>query len=240
MKQKIYTIPINEAFDSDCACPFCHIHEKLDREGVEYTLGAAMMESDHRIVTNEKGFCKEHMSKLVGQSKALPLSLVMQSQSEHQNKRLENFGSWEKKKPFGKSSLKETAKKCSATAKDFLASCAICDKINHTMKAFLDNTIHLWKTEPQFKDKFRKNQFCLEHFADLVECGAERLGEKDFEVFYTEIYKSQMSLLKSAYEDVSEFTRMFDHRNSGAKPTPKIRSALKRIIHLYSGFMQND
>jgi hypothetical protein len=240
LKQKIYTIPINEAFDSDFACPFCHISEKLDKEEVEYTLGAAMMEPDFRIITNEKGFCKQHMPKLIGEAKALPLSLVMQSQSEHWNRRLAKYDSWEKKKPFRKSTLKETAKKCSDSVQGFLSSCAICEKINRTMDVFFDNTIYLWKTEPSFKEKFHKKQFCLEHFAKLVDSGIDNLGEKDFEEFYTKLYKSQMSLLDSLYEDISEFTKMFDHRNSGKKPTPKVQSALKRIIHIYSGFKQSD
>ena len=41
MKEKIYTIPINEAVESDSECPFCLIEKKLEKESIEYTLGAA-------------------------------------------------------------------------------------------------------------------------------------------------------------------------------------------------------
>ena len=31
MKEKIYTIPINEAFDQDCQCPLCLIEKRLEK-----------------------------------------------------------------------------------------------------------------------------------------------------------------------------------------------------------------
>jgi len=240
LKQKIYTIPINEAFDSGgeaikgCICPFCAIAERLDNEAVEYTLGAAMMEPDFRITTNEKGFCGEHISKLTAQTKALPLALIMQSQSALWNERLSSFGAWDKKKLFGKSDLKDTAAKLSAAANGFLSSCAICDKVEHTMSMFFENTIYIWKTESQFREKFSSKSFCLKHFSALVTHGASGLGEKDFETFYTELYEAQMSFLGSVHDDVSEFTKLFDHRSGKELPPQEVKSALKRAVHVYS------
>ena len=46
MKEKIYTIPVTEAFQQDCECPLCLMEEKLEEEALEYTLGASMMEPD--------------------------------------------------------------------------------------------------------------------------------------------------------------------------------------------------
>ena len=34
MKEKIYTIPVNDAFDMDCECPICSMREKLEMEAV--------------------------------------------------------------------------------------------------------------------------------------------------------------------------------------------------------------
>ena len=60
MKETIYTIPINEAFDTECSCAICAIENRIEKEEIEYTLGPAMMEPDFRIISNQKGFCKTH------------------------------------------------------------------------------------------------------------------------------------------------------------------------------------
>lgn len=44
MKETIYTIPVNEAFDTADGCPFCALARRLEEERVDYTLGASMME----------------------------------------------------------------------------------------------------------------------------------------------------------------------------------------------------
>ena len=43
MKEQIYTIPVNEAFDTPCECPLCVLEKRLEDEAVEYALGAAMI-----------------------------------------------------------------------------------------------------------------------------------------------------------------------------------------------------
>ena len=39
MKEKIYTIPVNDAFDKDCECPLCAMYQELENNAVEYTMG---------------------------------------------------------------------------------------------------------------------------------------------------------------------------------------------------------
>ena len=34
MKEKIYTIPITEALEADCSCPFCFLQKKLEDEAI--------------------------------------------------------------------------------------------------------------------------------------------------------------------------------------------------------------
>lgn len=239
MKEQIYTIPINEAFEKDCQCPLCDIAARLDAESVDYTLGAAMMDPDFRIITNEKGFCKHHLSRLYDQGKFLPLSLIMKSQSEEQNNKIKNITPPTQKNLFKKTSKKQTAKACVETINKFVMSCTICDRVEQTMDKFLQNTIYLWKTQPEFKQKFKQKRFCLPHFSKLVEYAINGLNETEFEIFYSEILNSQIKTLDEIYEDVSEFTNLFDHRNTG-NPSPKVKSSLKRWQNIYSGFMQND
>ena len=61
MKEHIYTIEINEAFDKkNGTCPFCRIFAKLEDTELDLILGASMMEPEIRQITNKKGFCGRH------------------------------------------------------------------------------------------------------------------------------------------------------------------------------------
>mgnify|MGYP000131609329 CR=1 FL=1 len=82
MKEQIYTIPVNEVYDTDCECPLCELEKKLEKETLDYALGAAMMEPEFRIESNEKGFCNHHYSMLFGMSNKLALSLVLDTHLE--------------------------------------------------------------------------------------------------------------------------------------------------------------
>ena len=77
MKEQIYTIPVNEAYETDCECPLCFLERKLEQEAVEYELGAAMMEADHREESNNKGFCNRHFEMMFHSGNKLSLALVL-------------------------------------------------------------------------------------------------------------------------------------------------------------------
>ena len=82
--EKIYTIPVNEAFeksaeDGACGCAFCTLYNKLEFNEIDAVLGAAMMEPDIRMETNKKGFCKEHFDIMFGYKNRLGLALILES-----------------------------------------------------------------------------------------------------------------------------------------------------------------
>ena len=91
--EKIYTIPVNEAFDA-CAedsskgCPFCEMYKNLQEKELEIILGASMMEPDIRIKTNEQGFCDKHFSMMLKRKNRLGLALMMESHLAHIEKEL--------------------------------------------------------------------------------------------------------------------------------------------------------
>ena len=65
MKEKIYTIPVNDAFRrNDRDCPLCVLREKLEGEMLDYYLGPSLMESDVRVSTNVRGCCRTHANAL--------------------------------------------------------------------------------------------------------------------------------------------------------------------------------
>ena len=34
MKEQLYTIPVNEVFESDCECPLCKMKEQLEKNAL--------------------------------------------------------------------------------------------------------------------------------------------------------------------------------------------------------------
>ena len=64
--EKIYTIPVNDAYSSSCACPLCALKAKVEGDSLDYYLGPSLMEPDNRVLTNEQGFCGDHLNKMFG------------------------------------------------------------------------------------------------------------------------------------------------------------------------------
>ena len=44
MKETIYTIPVNEAYDVKCECPLCLLEHRFDADRLKYCLAPSLME----------------------------------------------------------------------------------------------------------------------------------------------------------------------------------------------------
>ena len=66
MKETIYTIPLNEAFETQDECPFCYLERMTEQRTIKYVLGpgASYMEPDVRLATDREGFCGNHFKKM--------------------------------------------------------------------------------------------------------------------------------------------------------------------------------
>ena len=66
MKEKLYTIPLNDAVNANDECPFCFIERELEQNSLDFVLGnsSSYMESDIRDQTDNTGFCRVHMKKM--------------------------------------------------------------------------------------------------------------------------------------------------------------------------------
>ena len=111
MKEQIYTIPVTDAFREDCECPVCFLEKNLEDQYIEYFLGPSLMEPDHRIETNDKGFCRRHFELLYNrQENRLGLGLIVDTHLQHQNSNL--------KKLFGRKFSAEIGKKTDTAHKE--------------------------------------------------------------------------------------------------------------------------
>ena len=79
MKEKLYTIPVNEAFDAESECPICFIKNKLLKDAIEYTMGTSYMEDFVRMETDKDGFCSLHLPLLYENQNRLGLALMLKT-----------------------------------------------------------------------------------------------------------------------------------------------------------------
>ena len=88
MKEKIYTIPLMDAFRAQDECPFCFIERNLEQHAMDFVLGsgASYMEDDVRAETDKIGFCRTHYKKMFDYGNRLGTGLILTHISKRKTK----------------------------------------------------------------------------------------------------------------------------------------------------------
>ena len=232
MKETIYTIPINEIFEEECFCPFCSLEKRLDEEEVRYALGPAMMEPDYRALTNEKGFCREHIIKLNALPKALPLALVFQSGLTEMESLFSPPGK-ERKKLFsgGKQSAMDIFIE---NAEKKVEGCVICDRMKSNIDRYFDTFADMLADSSEFFEKVEScGGFCMPHFVKALKHLNKMLGGKNLYESVKMLCRTQKKKYGKYREDINAFVDSFDYKNAG-KPCPVPKDTV-----LKTGFFTN-
>lgn len=255
MKEKIYTIPVSEAFEQECECPVCLLEKRLEDEYTDYYLGAALMEPDCRIETNKKGFCRRHFELLYNrQENRLGLALETDTHLREQLIRLKELSkaadtaAKDVKVPSsllgtltGKFSSKgqggnDPAARLLEILTDLESSCTVCDKLEHTMDRYLDVILYLWIREEDFRKLFAsKKGFCLVHLKRLVKASGKYLKPHESTMFVSLLMQQQVENLDRIEKELDWFTKKFDYRNNDA-PWGNSKDALPRSIQKLKGY----
>ena len=239
MKEKIYTIPINESFEQNCECPFCYLEKKLEKETVEYALGPAMMEPDFRIISNEKGYCNKHFSMMLAMPNKLSLALVLETHLKEVCEKLDKFENEvnsEKNKKNGliRKNKDSLMQKLSEETKKTVSTCVICDKLNETVERYTEVFFYMWEKDEEFRKRVMNSKgFCLKHFSKLIKCAEKHLNKPTD--FLKSIYTIEMENLRRINDDIHRFTLKFDYRNKDMEWGTAI-DAPQRTIEKLSGY----
>ncbi len=229
MLEKIYTIPINEAFDL-CAeskaegCPLCYLYRKLENDEIEIMLGAAMMEPEIRIKTNELGFCGRHFDIMLERNNRLGLALILESHLAETRKKCETGG-------FLGSKTASIAEKLTRLG----GTCYICERIDASFSKMIENTVYLYDTESEFRKKLsRQPYFCLDHFARLLSAGKAHLNKKRVPEFQTAVADVANKYFDELMGDVSHFCKKFDYRYEN-EPWGNSKDSVERAVRFITG-----
>jgi len=220
--EKIYTIPVNEAFDAcreggeERACPFCRLYNMTEQNELDIILGAAMMEPDIRIKTNEQFFCERHYARMLGMKNRLGLALITESHLAELRK--SNFS--EKKL----ASLEE--------------SCYICSRIDYTMARMIETAVWLWHNDGTFKKKTaEQTMFCMPHLRRFLEAGKKGLNRREFGEFSEQVRGTAARYYDELAEDVSWFCKKFDYRYE-KESWGNSKDSVERALKLLKGDVQ--
>ena len=237
MAEKLYTIPVNDAFDEDTECPVCAIVRKLEADAVSYTLGPSYMEDDVRMETDEKGFCDHHMRMLLQEKNRLGLSLILKTHLERQVRAVE-IAKKQTVKPksfFKKNDESDLA--CYLRETD--QNCFICDRMNLAFPRYLDTTVWLYEKDPEFRKKYQQCKgFCGRHFGMLFEKGREKLSGKTLTEFAADTIRLYEENTKRLIDDLDWFQNKFDYRYQN-EPWKNSKDAIERAVIKTNGIMPN-
>ena len=189
MKEELYTIPVNDIFDTQCECPICTMRQKLDEEEVAFAMGPSYMEDDIRLTTDKMGFCSHHLQMMYDFENRLGLGLILNT---HLQDIIRNIESLQKKGRKSGSSLfrKGEPSPLIEYTNKLQNSCFICSRMEHTLKRYIATIFYLYERDSDFRTKFRKSQgFCISHYGQLYEIAPSYLRGQVLEDFTTDLNK---------------------------------------------------
>jgi len=228
LKEKLYTIPVTDAFEKSGECPLCSAWRDLEADSISYTMGPSYMEDDIREETNKTGFCQNHLKLMYKNQNRLGLTLIMSTHMEHTIKEIEKLS---KNGPQGKGLFKKSSL---SGVKEYIdkldQSCFVCNRINATFERYIATILYLYKSEPDFKKTFKScNGFCTKHYGELYESAANNLHGKTQDEFLADLNELYLTNMKRVLEDLEWFRDKFDYRNADA-PWKNSQDALPRTL----------
>ena len=244
MKKEIHTVPVAEAFVSNDECPFCHLRRLAEQRAIRYFAGpgASYMEPTVRGITNETGFCTDHMKKLYDYGNALGSALMVQTHYEmlllQLRDQMEHYELPAKKSLFQRKKPAEEVPYWQRLQQQ-VDRCAICDRVADTMQRHYQVFFSLL-SETEFRQMVESSKgFCLGHFAQLLQEAETHLPQKYAEWFYPTVYKVMEESLQRVKDDLDWFIAKYDYRNADA-PWGNAKDALQRAMQKLSGIYPAD
>lgn len=229
MKEQLYTIPVNDAFNEPCECPLCKIYDNLEQESIDFMLGPSYMEDDIRMETNKTGFCTKHIKQLYDRQNRLGIALMLHTHMKHTSEHIEKMAkscNSSKKSLFGK---KEKSPLIDYI-KEIENSCYICNRIENVFDRYIKTVIHCYTHDDDFKKKFNESKgFCTKHYGMLYEYAEKTLNSSALNNFISDLNDIYINNFKRVTDELEWFIDKFDYKNEN-EPWKNSKDAIQRSI----------
>ena len=245
MREKIDTIPLNDAFDSGDECPFCYLEREAERRAIKYTIGpgASYMEPEIRAITDTEGFCRHHFKMMYEYKNALGCALIMQTYYTgvlmELEAKLEDYELPPKKGLFRKKPAVQTEDALLAWLQEKQGSCFVCRQMDENMRRYFD-TFYAMLKDAEFREKVENAKgFCLCHFRQLLERSGESLPNSQRDWFREKIPALMQEYLLRMKGDLDRFVMKNDFRNASL-PWENAMDAVPRGMQKLQGGHPSD
>ena len=243
MKYTLDTIPVLDAYRTGCECPLCKMRIQSEDSYVDSMLGAAYMEPDCRVRTNEIGFCSRHFELMYDRRNRLGLALMTHTHMQEVIKSMEDILAGAMPKGGFLASLsrskggEETAP---AKIRVRIGGCVICDDLNNALNRYAYTIAQLYFSHTEFKQLFENSKgCCLPHLALGLEMAGKTLSAEQTKTFQKKVAEIELANLKRIEGELEWFTLKFDYRNTD-KPWGNSKDAVERSINKLMGAIVGD
>ena len=227
MRDDICTIPVSEGFEEKDGCPLCRMRAIAEKRVIDYIMGAAMMEPDVRVNTNELGFCRDHFGQMMKAGNRLSLALILDSHLQEIDKQMFDdsklFKPSEKKRLYRAVRLEET--------------CFVCSKLNFGMSHMVDMIYRMYQKEEDCRALYaEQTELCLPHYTLLMQYIPDYMDKDTKKEFKKASKQLAQGYLKELTADVRHFCEMFDyHNNSEDADWGNSKDAIERTVAYLNG-----
>ena len=241
MAEQLYTIPVNDAFSTDCECPLCLMQRDLEKDAIEFTMGPSYMEDDNREVTDKLGFCRRHLEIMYKNKNKLGLALMLKTHTDKTIREMKALAGGAKPKASGLFSKKQDTPAVVDYIKKLESTCFVCGRITPVFERYIDTIFHMWKKDKEFVEKFGKCKgFCTKHYGMLYEAGADKLNQTQYDEFLTVLNKIYFEGMDRVNADMSWFIDKHDYRNKQADWGTSRDSLQRALIKVGSTIVDLD
>jgi len=229
MKEMLYSIPVNDAFNVECECPICAMRKVLEDNAVRYTMGPSYMEDDTRAMTDAMGFCQKHVKDVYNLENRLGMSLVLKTNFDKVIRDVKEMSV----KPIKPKSLfkKETEKiPIVEYIENLDNTCFVCNRIDNVFDRYIDTIFFLWKSDDKFKKTFDSgNGFCTTHYATLIKASPDKLKGDDLTLFIDTLNKLYIANMERVRDDLEWFINKNDYKYAN-EPWNNAKDAIPRAL----------
>ena len=238
MKYTLDTIPVLDAYKTGCECPLCQLRIACEDSYVDSMLGAAYMEPDCRVRTNEVGFCTRHFQLMYDRRNRLGLALMTHTHMQEVISSVESILKADEPARGGLLASLRGGRDEGGTPQKIrarMSGCVICEQMEGAVNRYAYTIAQLYGTNSEFKAMFDGSKgFCLPHLALVLEMAEKTLSGEALRAFKAAVSAVERPNLKRIEGELEWFTLKFDYRNTD-KPWGNSRDAVERAINKLMG-----
>ena len=238
MKYTLDTIPVLDAYKTGCECPLCQLRIACEDSYVDSMLGAAYMEPDCRVRTNEVGFCTRHFQLMYDRRNRLGLALMTHTHMQEVISSVEAILKADTPARGGLLASLRGSRDEGGTPQKIrarMSGCVICEQMEGAVNRYAYTIAQLYGTNSEFKAMFDASKgFCLPHLALVLEMAEKTLSGEALRAFKAAVSAVELPNLKRIEGELEWFTLKFDYRNTD-KPWGNSRDAVERAINKLMG-----